>query len=294
MTSPAAAPRRTYRRVRIARDHARGRGGFRTPSAHGGENVVAPESVHFSVHEAADLLDLELRTVPAVDLDGLTAAVDADTVRVVAVAGTTACGRVDPVPAVAEVAADVGRSATSTPLGWARGPFTDHVRNFDDATVDTMTLDPHKLGPAAIPAGGLFVRDGSVASRRRRRDAVHWTAASAVAAGHRSGAGVASAAAAPDRLWPDGYRCRQRRIGATVDWLADELRERGYDVVDPEPSLLVVDLDREVVETLQAEGWRLATTAADELRVVRGPHLTRSVLRSFRADSDRVDAGDGE
>ena len=63
-------------------------------------NVVVPESAHFSFRKAAELLDVELTTVPLdaderVDPAAVAAAVDADTALVVGVAETTEYGRVD-------------------------------------------------------------------------------------------------------------------------------------------------------------------------------------------------------
>jgi len=50
-------------------------------------------------------------------------------------------------------------SATSTRAwGGFYLPFTDHEWGFDHAAVDTLTIDPHKVGQAAVPAGGLIAR----------------------------------------------------------------------------------------------------------------------------------------
>jgi tyrosine decarboxylase/aspartate 1-decarboxylase len=106
--------------------------------------------------------------------------------------------------------------------------------------------------------------------------------------GTRSGAGVASAAAATRELWPDGYRRQHRRARANAEWLADRLRERGYRVDDPGVGVLAATVDAETFESLREAGWRVASTADGDLRVVFGPHVTRDVLESFVADLDRV------
>ncbi len=281
--------------VRMARDRHRDLTAGPGPSP--AANVVAPESAHVSVRKAADLLGVELRTVPTregrADLDALSAAVDRGTVAVVAVAGSTEYGRVDPVPAVAEIASDAGALChVDAAWGGFELPFTDHDWDFGDAPVDTMTLDPHKLGRAAVPSGGLLVRDPGLLERSTVETPYMGQAGQATLLGTRSGAGVASAVAALERLWPDGYRRQQRRIAATAAWLAGELRDRSYDVVDPELSVVVADLPRETVEALRAAGWRLATTGAGELRVVCGPHLTRATLEEFLGDLDRVVDGE--
>jgi tyrosine decarboxylase/aspartate 1-decarboxylase len=273
--------------VRLAREHA----------ASADPVVVAPESAHFSFHKAADLLDVELRLVPTdddcrADPDAVRAAVDGDTALVVAVAGSTEYGRVDPVPELAAVAEAVGALChVDAAWGGFALPFTDHDWSFADAPVDTMTVDPHKLGRAAVPAGGLLVRDAGLLDALAVETPYLESARQASLTGTRSGAGVASAAVALRELWPDGYRAQHERLQALAEWLAAELRERGFDVVDPELPLVAADVPGRLVEALRAEGWRLARTGAGEMRVVCMPHLDREVLAAFLSDLDRLSPG---
>jgi len=129
--------------------------------------VVVPESGHFSFHKAAELLDVELRTVPVDDdfrtrTDAVSAAVDDATALVVGVAGTTEYGRVDPIPELTRIAHETGaRMHVDAAWGGFVLPFTDGEWSFDDAAVDTLTIDPHKFGQAAVPAGGLLARDAA-------------------------------------------------------------------------------------------------------------------------------------
>jgi len=254
--------------------------------------VVAPESAHFSFRKAADLLGVDLRLVPT-DADGRAdpaAVADAageDTVLVVAVAGTTEYGRVDPVPALGEVAADVGaRFHVDAAWGGFLLPFTDHEWSFADAPVDTMTVDPHKVGRAAIPSGGFLARDRETLDALAVDTPYLESRSQATLVGTRSGAGVASAHAALDALWPDGYREAAETAAENAAWLAEALAARGLDVVEPELPLVAVDLPDEVFASLRGAGWRVARTAAGELRVVCNPHVTRSMLEAFLADLD--------
>jgi tyrosine decarboxylase/aspartate 1-decarboxylase len=130
-------------------------------------NVVAPVHAHFSFTKAADVLGVELRTAPATDYRVNTAAmaelVDEDTVCIVGVAGSTEYGYVDPIPAIADLAESVDALChVDAAWGGFYLPFTDHDWHFGHAAVDTMTIDPHKVGQAAVPAGGLLARDRSL------------------------------------------------------------------------------------------------------------------------------------
>jgi len=254
-------------------------------------NVVVPTSAHFSFWKAAELLDVQLRTAPTTghraDTEAVAELVDDDTVCVVAVAGSTEYGYVDPVPALADLAHDAGALChVDAAWGGFALPFTDHEWHFGHADVDTMTIDPHKLGRAAVPAGGLLARSRDLLDELAIETPYLESRSQVSLTGTRSGAGVASAVAAMDELWPEGYR-EQFRVGMdNAEWLADQLAARGHDVVEPELPLVAADLSVPMTDQLRDRGWRVATTGDDELRVVCMPHVTRSVLRSFVADLD--------
>jgi len=271
----------TIQAVRIARNRAET----------SDPNVVAPRCAHFSFTKAAELLGVELRTAPTTDhradTDAMAELVDEDTVCVVAVAGSTEYGYVDPVPAIADVAHDAGALChVDAAWGGFALPFTDFAWGFDDAPVDTLTVDPHKLGQAAVPAGGLLARSSDLLDELAVETPYLETRSQVTLTGTRSGAGVASAVAAMEALWPTGYREQFETSIDDAEWLADQLSARGHDVVDPELPLVAADLSVPMTDRLRERGWRVATTDGDELRVVVMPHVTRSVLRSFVADLD--------
>ncbi len=271
--------------VRIARERA----DSRRP------NVVMPESGHFSFQKAADILGVELRIVPTdddhrADLEAINSSVDDETAMIVGVAGTTEYGRVDPIPALGEIAKDVG-ALFHVDAAWGGFvlPFTDYEWTFADAPIDTMTIDPHKVGQAAVPAGGLLARSSELLDELAVDTPYLESTSQATLSGTRSGAGVASAAAAMETLWPTGYREEYHRSQRNAAWLAEALEKRGYEVVDPTLPLVAARLPRSTFDALRAKGWRISRTATGELRVVCMPHVTREMLASFVADLDRLE-----
>ncbi|WP_323191942.1 tyrosine decarboxylase MfnA [Halostella sp. PRR32] len=262
--------------------------------AGGAPNVVAPESVHFSFQKAAGLLDVDLRLAPLdddyrADVAAVRDLVDDETALVVGVAGTTEYGRVDPIPALGRVAGEVDALLhVDAAWGGFALPFTDREWNFSHAPVDTMTIDPHKLGQAAIPAGGFLARDDALLDALAVDTPYLESTKQATLTGTRSGAGVASAAAAIEELWPDGYREQYERSLANAEWLADALEDCGYDVVDPELPLVSADVPTPEFEALRDAGWKLSRTGDDELRVVCMPHVTREMLEAFVDDVNAV------
>ncbi|MFC6951528.1 tyrosine decarboxylase MfnA [Halorubellus litoreus] len=259
-------------------------------------NVVVPESAHFSFKKAADVLGVELRVTPLRDdrranVGAVERFCDEDTVLVVGVAGSTEYGRVDPIPELAAVASEYG-ALMHVDAAWGGFvlPFSGHEWSFADASLDTMTIDPHKMGQAAIPAGGLLARDPALFDALAVDTPYLESTSQATLTGTRSGAGVASAHAAMTELWPDGYREEYERQQANADWLADALADAGLDVVEPELPLVAASIDDVAFESLRDAGWRLSRTGNDELRVVCMPHVTREMLESFVADVETVTA----
>ncbi|WP_430504456.1 tyrosine decarboxylase MfnA [Haloparvum sp. PAK95] len=257
-------------------------------------NVVVPESGHFSFTKAAELLDVELRTVPLdgdfrANLDATAAAIDEDTALVVGVAGTTEYGRVDPIPELCELAHQADAYChVDAAWGGFLLPFTDHAWSFGDAPIDSLTVDPHKFGQAPAPAGGLLAREQATLDALAIETPYLETRSQATLTGTRSGAGVAGAVAAMEALWPEGYRKAADRAMANAEWLAAALSDRGYAVVDPDLPLVAAQLPEETFTALRETGWKISRTASDELRVVCMPHVTREMLQAFVRDLDRV------
>lgn len=271
--------------IRIARNRAT----TETP------NVIVPTSAHFSFQKAADLLGVELRVVPVdetyrSDLGAVRRFADAETAAIVGVAGTTEYGRVDPIPELGAIAADVD-AVLHVDAAWGGFvlPFTDHEWNFAHAPVDTMAIDPHKMGQAAIAAGGLLVRDETLLDALAIETPYLESTSQATLTGTRSGAGVASAVAAMRELWPAGYRETYERAQANATWIANALQRRGIEVVEPELPLVAASIPVSVFESLRESGWRLSRAASGETRIVCMPHVTRSTLESFVADLDSLE-----
>jgi tyrosine decarboxylase/aspartate 1-decarboxylase len=271
--------------VRIARN--RFETDTRTP------NVVVPQHAHFSFWKAADVLGVELRTAPLSDytanLEAVKEQIDEDTVAVVGVAGSTEYGRVDDIPALADLAADAG-ALCHVDAAWGGFvlPFTSFDWNFASADIDTMTIDPHKLGQAAVPAGGLLARGPELLDELAIDTPYLESTSQVTLTGTRSGAGVASAVAAMEALWPDGYREQYYESQADAEWLTAKLRARGFDVVPPVLPIVAADMPDRLMDTLRDRGWRLSRTGRDEARVVLMPHVDRAMLREFVDDIDEV------
>jgi tyrosine decarboxylase/aspartate 1-decarboxylase len=243
------------------------------------------------------VLEVELRTAPLdayrADPDAVAERIDRSTALVVAVAGSTEHGRVDPVSTLRDLAHDAGAPCrVDAAWGGFALPFTEHGRDFADTPVDTMTIDPHRLGQTAVPAGALLAWDrpvrGAVGVDPVPGDRLIGIA-ERDAIGGRGGPRPRSTRCGPRATAP----AAGERADAVDYWLAAELRTRGRAVVDPELPLVATDIDPESVSALCDRGWRLSRTVGGWARIVVTFHVTRPVLERFLDDLDAVAPAEG-
>lgn len=213
--------------------------------------VLVPDNAHFSFAKLAAILPVELVGVRVdgrfrVDPDDVRRKLTRDTALVVATAGTSECGAVDDVAAVAAVAEDAGvpvhvDAATGGFLipfardaGYPLPPF-----DFSVPGVTSITVDPHKYGLAPIPAGYLLFRDEPVSLRV----ASHYrgTDDHVTLLGTRPGASVLAVYAALRHLGRDGYRTLVADLFAARDRLVELLTEHGHPLAFP-PDLTILGI----------------------------------------------------
>lgn len=140
--------------VLAARERGRAERGIRS-----GEIVVA-ESAHAAFHKSAHMFDMPIHTTPVrddwtVDVDAMADAVNDNTVLVVGSAPQYPQGVVDPIPAIAELAATVGANChVDACMGGFVLPFAEMLGrdvppwDFRVDGVHSISADVHKLGYA--------------------------------------------------------------------------------------------------------------------------------------------------
>lgn len=258
----------------------------------GRRTVVLPEHAHFSFEKAARMLGMRLRWVPSgddgrADPDAMAAAVDDDTALLVAVAGSTELGLVDPIAALGKVAKDAGVGLhVDAAFGGYVLPFLERKRaphfDFRVRGVTSVSLDPHKGGMSTIPGGILVLRDG------RHWDAVAVptpyvsTPRQSQLLGTRPGSAAAAAWAVHRALGRAGFRKTVTRCLGNTERLAEGLRKQGWDLV-AEPELNVVtfrvaDPER-MLQDLERKGLRVnVVPRLQAIRIVLNPHVTRDAV----------------
>ncbi|MBJ7329843.1 MAG: aspartate aminotransferase family protein [Solirubrobacteraceae bacterium] len=161
----------------LAREHTASTVRDGLPAEAADWRIVTSESAHFSVRRSAMLLGLGERAVVAVDADA-SGAMDIPALRatldelrvtglraiaIVATAGTTDHGAIDPLAEVAELAASAGAwlhvdAAVGGALALSH-ELRSRITGIERA--DSVTVDLHKLWWQPIGASALLVRDAA-------------------------------------------------------------------------------------------------------------------------------------
>jgi len=265
--------------------------------------VIVPASAHYSFDKAADLLSLKtvrvgLNSRFQVDVEAVEKAVNSNTIAIVGVAGTTGLGVVDPISELSEIAVkkDLYLHVDAAFGGFVL-PFLKElgfsVPDFDFSLpgVCSITIDPHKMGLASIPAGGILFRNESL------RKAVAWNVSylaggeteQATFVGTRSGASVLAVWALLKHLGKEGYK-RIVRSCMRLTWkLAVEIQKiNGLDIMT-EPTMNIVGIKSEIFDICRiAKELRLRKWAVslfpNHIRIVVMPHVKKEHIRKFLED----------
>ncbi|RKE22429.1 pyridoxal-dependent decarboxylase [Streptomyces sp. TLI_171] len=245
--------------------------------------ILASEAAHFSVQRAAALLGLGERAVRTVPVDralrmdpGALADAFAEAgwegatpIAVVATAGTTDTGAIDPLPAVADLAARHGTWLHVDAAYGGGALFSRRLAPLLDGIdrADSVSLDWHKLGWQPAAAGVFLVREARTYASLARR-AVYLNPADDEEAGYPSLLGQSLRTTRR----PDAFK------------LAVTLRALGRDGLGA-----LVDRCHELARHA-AELVR----AAPELELHCDPVLTTVVFRRTADDPERSDAVNAE
>ncbi len=273
------------------------------------KEVVCAETAHFSIRKAADLLGMRCREIGyddayRLDVGALRKKVGRDTAAVVAVAGTTELGQVDPIEDVGEVCEGRTFLHVDAAFGGFVLPFLEDLGakvprwDFRVPGVSSLVLDAHKMGMSTIPASHLLVREASHFARIAVESPYLTSVYQTSLLGTRSSAGVAAAYAAMRNLGQEGYRRIVARCMRNTRLIAKRAKEAGLELaIEPVMNVLAIQVrDVEAVQrALEARGWKVSTARhPPALRLVMMPHITAKSAAAFADDLVTVSRKLGE
>jgi tyrosine decarboxylase/aspartate 1-decarboxylase len=259
--------------------------------------VVLSKSVHFSFTKICNLLSLKpvyagLDGSFRVNTSEVENCINKNTVAIVGTAGTAELGVVDHIDRLSEIAL---RHNVYLHVDAAFGgliiPFLPDPKptfDFNLEGVKSITVDPHKMGMAAIPTGGIIFKNAKTLDFIKTEtpyitDKVQYTFV-----GTRTGATVASAWVVFKTLGKEGFL---KIVGSCMNntkLFVDGIEKAGFKLV-VEPTLNIFAFRSEntkgLSESLWAKGWFVSYVPRyDCIRVVVMPHVKSKHIDQFLRD----------
>jgi len=259
--------------------------------------VVVPESAHFSFEKICDILKLKMVKADLdgkykVDPESVEAQINPNTVAIVGNAGSAEVGAVDPLGVLSKIAQNHGLPLhVDAAFGGLVLPFLRElgygVEAFDFCLggVQSITVDPHKMGLAPVPAGGVLFRDGK-SLRCIRTDTPYLTEPfQCTFIGTRPGASAAAAWAAFESMGHQGFKKIVKRCMDVTSFLQSRLEESNFEVV-VKPAMNIIAFrsanSKRLVSDLRQRGWYVSyVPRLDCVRVVVMPHSTKRHIADF-------------
>jgi tyrosine decarboxylase/aspartate 1-decarboxylase len=260
--------------------------------------VVLAESAHFSFTKICNMIGIKpvqakLENTFRVDPASVEQCVSKNTIAIVATAGTAELGAVDPIAKLSDIALahDIWLHVDAA-FGGLVIPFLDNNANlrfdFEFRGVNSITVDPHKMGMATIPAGGILFREPGVLAYIKTEAPYLSETWQCTFAGTRSGAAVASAWATFEVLGIEGYRRVVKRCMKITERLYETVKALGFEPI-AKPTLNIVAFrcadSKEIQEKLKQRGWFVSRVPRlNCIRLVVMPHIKPRHVEAFLSD----------
>jgi len=259
--------------------------------------VVLAESAHFSFTKICNLLKIEpiyakldsfFRIAPVEVENKITE----NTVAIVGTVGTAELGIIDPIDKLSNIARqhDIWLHVDAA-FGGLIVPFLPQPRmpfDFSLAGVKSITVDPHKMGMAAIPTGGILFKDKTPLDFIKTQTPYLNKKIQYTFVGTRTGASAASAWAVFKFLGIAGFK---KTVAACIEnsqLIAKGLKKLGFKiVVEPELNLLAFKSEntKALAKKMAKRGWFISYVPRyDCIRIVVMPHVKRKHVLAFLND----------
>ncbi|RLI75850.1 tyrosine decarboxylase MfnA [Archaeoglobales archaeon] len=263
-------------------------------------NIVIPKSAHFSFEKIGDILGVEIRRAELdeeykVDVASVENLIDEDTVALVGIAGTTELGQIDPIDELSKLVIEKNIELhVDAAFGGLVIPFMDTPYPFDFKLdgVSSITIDPHKMGMATIPSGGILFKDDSYLSALEVETPYLTVKAQYTLTGTRPGTGVASAYAVLKTLGFDGMKKIVEGCLENTRIMVEEMMDLGFEpVIDPIMNVVCFRTEEaeEIKEELYKKMWVISTIREPKaIRFVIMPHVDEEVIKNFISDFRKI------
>ncbi|MGD6808293.1 MAG: tyrosine decarboxylase MfnA [Candidatus Bathyarchaeia archaeon] len=262
--------------------------------------VVLPESVHFSFEKICCLLKIKpvyagLDERFRVDCRSVEKLVNKNTVAIVGSAGSSELGVVDPIRQLSVIAKKHGVWLhVDAAFGGLVIPFLKKPElefDFQLEAVQSVTVDPHKMGLAPVPAGGILFRNTKALNGIKTETPYLTNGTQYTFVGTRTGASAASTWAIFKSMGKEGFQKTVNTCMRNTKRLQSGVEKLGFRLV-VEPTLNILAFRGEntkaLAERLQGAGWFVSyVPRLDCIRIVVMPHVKRKHIDAFLTDLSR-------
>jgi tyrosine decarboxylase/aspartate 1-decarboxylase len=255
--------------------------------------VVLPQSAHFSFTKTCSLLHIKPVYAPLdetfrVKASAVKELINKNTIAIVGTAGTAELGAVDPIDELSQIAlhhpvhlhVDAAFGGLVIPFLTNKIPFDFRLEG-----VKSLTVDPHKMGMAAIPAGGILFRKPQMLDCLKTETPYLTDRTQYTFVGTRTGASAASAWAVFKELGVEGFQKVVNGCIKNTEFLAQGLKESGFSLLC-KPSLNILAFrgknTKNLSEKLWRQGWFISYIPRyDCIRIVVMPHVKHKHALAF-------------
>lgn len=262
--------------------------------------VILPQSAHFSFSKICSLLRIKpvqasLDSAFRVDPASVRHCINRNTIAVVGTVGTAELGAVDPIDKLSDIALEYEVYLhVDAALGGLILPFLENAPTFDFRLkgVKSITVDPHKMGLATVPAGGILFRESACLEHIKTETPYLTEDAQYTFVGTRSGAPVAATWAVFESLGREGFTKTVNRCLRLTKTLSASLESRGFNLVT-KPALNIVAFrssnSKLLVKALRQRGWFVSyVPRLDCVRIIVMPHLRKRHVAAFLKDLSEI------
>jgi tyrosine decarboxylase/aspartate 1-decarboxylase len=269
--------------------------------------IILPESAHFSFKKIISMLSLEARVVPLdenfkMDVSKIEDLITENTMAIVAIAGTTELGLIDDIEKISEIAYshDIYLHIDAAFGGFVI-PFLDDEHkgdltfDFKCKGVSSMTIDPHKMGLAPVPAGGILFRHAEHLEKLAVKTPYLSKNKQTTIVGTRTGAATAATWTLLNYYGMEGYRKIVKDAIELTEYTYNKLTDMENVTVTCKPELNLISFmsDNKSADILKKElydyGWRVSVAQRPHVvRLVLMPHVKKEHIDRFLIDLNEV------
>lgn len=259
--------------------------------------VIVPESAHFSFDKICNMLQIRLVSAEVdksfrIDTQKLSKLINKNTIGIVGNAGSSELGVIDPIEILSQIALDNNLHLhVDAALGGLVIPFLKDLGSdlpdfdFKFPGVQSLTVDPHKMGMSTIPAGGILFRDNNVLECIKTETSYLNDKYQYTFVGTRSGASIAATWAVFETLGREGFKKIVAQCMKLTTFLYEGLEALGFEVLlRPTMNILAFRCTNAklLVEELRQKGWHVSyVRRLDCIRIIIMPHNTKKNICEF-------------